>query len=209
MFFSALRILVSTTTERHLDSNDVERQYSPRSSNWMLTIERQRRFALGKRRLQYLYCSVLCGQEQSKFILRQENRSPPGVASHAILNEETHFSVERIIRMLENKTRQYNAAFSWNTRLRLNSESWIRLALYALIENGVIEHFDIREFMDFARSFFDSRLESSAGTIPPCFIRYPMDRERQIQHPRNNTLWPSFTIPASVRYEDFSYSRLG
>lgn len=207
MFDSTSRILISATPECRKEPDDKNREINPQISSWMLTIERHKRIPLRKLTSDRLHYSAIWDHGQKKYVLQNTNRSPPSVASYIVIGD-TRCSNQEITRILENKTCQYNAATPWESTPRQSSKSWIWLALYALMEDGATEHFDIREFMSFAQSFFDSRLECSAGTALPSVVSYSKINGTQLPKMTGSGRWTSFTFPAVDRSGDLSYGRL-
>jgi hypothetical protein len=59
------------------------------------------------------------------------------------------------------------------------SEHWIRAAVYALQEGGLIETFDLEEFMTFARSYVVERESALSEDLAPAAIDYAKHGHRE------------------------------
>ncbi|KAI7017140.1 hypothetical protein KC318_g3203 [Hortaea werneckii] len=191
---SSANIYLSATKEDYQDLDPEQAQHYRRPQKiWLISVEPHKHSIPFVPRHQHEATHFVATKRDDESSYSVKEHPKDGIIGAILLAEATHCSSEDIRQKLQDGL-QTSTGSSLPSEILEDGESdhWIRRAIHVLQDYGLVERFDVGEFMTFAHSYAANRMEGDG----PLSVAYPGLHKRK---ERKRGFWLSYPMQARRR----------
>lgn len=175
---------------------------------WVLSVEPHKHRIPGTRKVnEPIHFTARYDEAWNAYALQSIAASNFGMAGSIVIAQSANVTPDDVTQNLRGKLAN---AFNLSSEMAkpAGSEHWIRLALHTLMDDQIVDAFDVEEFMSSARSYLGDRLDQYSKSTAPAVMSYAKLRKDSHKKPRNQGVWFSYPMATSERRGNRVYGGL-
>lgn len=194
MFGPKSNIFVSICPGYEYARGEEKRHLTPHHT-WMLTVEHAKYSLPGTQRRDPnpTHYSAVWNEDEEQYRLERVSPTNFGIIGTILIQRNAHASAQKLFDRLEAGIEAFPSDLDGNEE----SEYWVRLALYALQQENIIQPFDVEMFMSFSLAYLARRMDGDG----PARIAYSRLHKDHSQKEKKG-FWVSY--PQAHAYQDRS-----